>query len=152
VTDEYDSPRPPSHPATALWVFVALALIGIVGALAYVQARNSAGPPPGEIAGDPLLVRGRVVFLDRCQSCHGPSGKGDGPIARGLTGPPVGNLTDGEWKHGDRPGQVLDVILNGVRDAQMPAWGPYLGAEDARAVAGYVYHLAGREVPEALRE
>ena len=87
-----------------------------------------------------------------CTGCHGQTGRGDGPTARTLTGPPVGNLTDAEWKHGDRPGDVLDVILNGVRDTAMNGWGPYLPAHDARAVAAYVYHLGGRVVPPAFRE
>ena len=152
LTDELDPSRPtPAHPATALWVFVALALLGVAGALAFVMLRQAAGPPPAEIAADPVLVRGREVFLDRCASCHGQSGKGDGPTAKGLKGPPVGDLTDAEWKHGDGPGDVLNVVLNGVRDTQMPGWGPVLGPADARAVAAYVYHLAGRPVPDPLR-
>ncbi|HEY2156013.1 MAG TPA: c-type cytochrome [Isosphaeraceae bacterium] len=153
MTDTTDSTPPaPAHPATALWVFVALALMGVAGALFFVSLRRSAGPPPSAIAKDPVLVRGREVYLDRCASCHGQAGKGDGPTAKNLTGPPVGNLTDAEWKHGDRPGDVLNVVLNGVRDTQMPGWGPYIGPADARAVTAYVYHLAGRSVPEALRE
>ncbi len=153
MTDKTDSTASArAHPATALWVFVGLALIGIVGALVFVRLRRAPGPPPSAIANDAVLVRGREVYLDRCASCHGRAGKGDGPTAKTLTGPPVGNLTDGEWKHGDRPGEVLNVILNGVRDTQMPGWGAYLGPADARAVAAYVYHLAGRSVPEVLRE
>lgn len=152
MTDESDRSGPGrAHPVTALWVFVALALIGVAGALAFVVLRPTAGPPPSEIASDPVLVRGREVYLDRCASCHGPSGKGDGPTAKNLKGPPVRNLTDAEWKHGDAPGDVLNVILNGVRETQMPAWGPYLGPADAKAVAAYVYHLGGRPVPAAFR-
>ena len=150
LTDEHGPSRPAAHPATVLWVFVALALMGVAGALAFVMLRPSAGPPPAEIASDAVLVRGREVFLDRCASCHGQSGKGDGPTAKGLPGPPVGNLTDGEWKHGDRPGDVLNVVLNGVPNSQMPAWGRYLAPADVRAVAAYIYHLAGRPVPDPL--
>jgi cytochrome c oxidase cbb3-type subunit III len=153
LTDDTDpSVAPRAHPATALWVFVGLALIGVVGALAFVTLRPTAGPPPAEIADDAILVRGREVYLDRCASCHGPTGKGDGPTAKTLKGPPVGNLTDAQWKHGDKPGDVLDVILNGVRDTQMPGWGHYLAPADAKAVAAYVYHLGGRAVPGPFRE
>ncbi len=152
MTDELEPTGPArAHPATALWVFVGLALIGVAGALAFAMLRPTASPPP-EIAGDPILVRGREVFLDRCAGCHGQTGKGDGPTARGLAGPPVGNLTDAEWKHGDKPGDVLNVILNGVRDTQMAGWGRYLGPDDVKAVAAYVYHLGGRRVPEPFHE
>ena len=153
LTDDTDSAVPArAHPATALWVFVGLALLAVAGALAFVTLRQAAGPPPAEIAEDRVLVRGREVYLDRCASCHGQTGKGDGPTAKNLVGPPVGNLTDAEWKHGDKPGDVLDVILNGVRDTQMPGWGRYLSPADAKAVAAYVYHLGGRTVPVPFRE
>jgi cytochrome c oxidase cbb3-type subunit 3 len=155
LTDEFDRPVPlpaAAHPATALWVFVGLALMVITGALAFVTLRTPAGPPPEEIARDPMLVRGREVYLDRCVSCHGPTGKGDGPTAKTLKGPPVGNLSDAEWKHGDKPGDVLAVILNGVKDTQMPGWGRYLAPTDAKSVAAYIYHLGGRRVPESFRD
>lgn len=125
--------------------------MGIAGAVAFRALRPSSSPPPAAITADPLLVRGREVFLDRCATCHGQGGAGDGPIARNLAGPPVGNLTDADWKHGDAPGQVLGVIRLGVKETQMPAWGAYLPAADVKAVAGYVYHLAGRSVPGPIR-
>lgn len=84
-------------------------------------------------------------------SCHGPSGKGDGPIATRLSGPPVGDLTDATWKHGDRAEQVLAVISKGVPDAAMPASAGTLGTRELRAASAYVFHLAGRKVPEAYR-
>jgi cytochrome c oxidase cbb3-type subunit III len=84
-------------------------------------------------------------------SCHGTSGRGDGPIAKGLTGPPVGDLTDADWKHGDRPDQVLAVVAQGVRDTAMPSWKATLGDRELHAVSAYVFYLAGRPVPEALR-
>ena len=126
------------------------ALVGL-GWIAFVAFRPEASPPPAEIAGDALLVRGREVYLDRCASCHGATGHGDGPTAKGLAGPPVGDLTDDRWKHGDAPDQVLAVIRQGVKETQMPAWGAFVPADDTKAAAAWVYHLAGRPVPEALR-
>lgn len=35
---------------------------------------------------------GRKIYLESCQSCHGPSGKGDSDVAAYLT-PPPSNLT-----------------------------------------------------------
>jgi cytochrome c oxidase cbb3-type subunit 3 len=152
VTDEFDAPRrTAAHPATALWVFVGIALVGVLAALILVVWPPSAGPPPQEIAADPLLVRGREVFLDRCASCHGRTGRGDGPTAAYVKGPPVGNLTDEKWKHGDSPDAVLAVIRLGAPDSQMPGWGRLLDPADVKAVAGFVYHLGGRPVPDVLR-
>jgi cytochrome c oxidase cbb3-type subunit 3 len=117
----------------------------------FLGLRPAASPPPAAIAGDALLVQGREKYLERCASCHGPLGKGDGPTAKSLAGPPVGDLTDRTWKHGDRPEQVLAVVAEGVRDTAMPGWGRVFGPSDVRAVSAYVYFLAGREVPPELR-
>jgi len=141
----------PNNPAAARAVVFGVAAVVLGGAVAFGLLRKPPEPPSAEVARDPLLVRGREVFLDRCVSCHGASGKGDGPIARGLSGRPVGDLTDARWRHGDAPEQVEAVIAKGVPDANMPGWGATLGPEGVRAVSAYVYHLAGRPVPETLR-
>ena len=74
-------------------------------------------------------------------ACHGNDGRGDGPLAAQLIGPPVGNLTDNEWKHGDRPDQVLAVIGQGVPNTRMEGWGRVLDPPELKAVAAYVYYL-----------
>jgi cytochrome c oxidase cbb3-type subunit 3 len=98
------------------------------------------------------LLQGRVIFLSRCAACHGNDGRGDGPIAAQLIGPPVGNLTDEVWKHGDRPEQVLAVIGQGVPNTRMDGWSRVLEPPELKAVAAYVYYLAKRSVPETIRE
>lgn len=133
------------------WIIFGVLSLFLIGSIFYGTARNRVGPPPKEIAGDALLVQGREVFLDRCVSCHGVSGRGDGPISRGLKGPPPGDLTDREWKHGDKPEQVYEVVCQGVKNTSMPGWLGTLGPERSTAVAAYVYYLAGRNVPEPLR-
>jgi len=127
-----------------------LALLA-AGVIAFILLRKPLGPPPVEIANDPLLVEGREVYLVRCTSCHGPQGRGDGPIAKGLSGPPPGDLTDETWKHGDRPDQVLQVLSQGIKDTSMPGWRGTLGASELRAVSAYVFYLGGKKVPESLR-
>ena len=127
-----------------------LALVG-GGALTYSLLRPKPAPAPAGIAGDPLLTRGREIYLDRCVACHGSGGKGDGPTAKYLAGPPPGNLTDAEWKHGDAPEQVERVIDQGVQGTSMPSWGTSLGPDGVRATSAFVYFLAGRPVPAGLR-
>jgi mono/diheme cytochrome c family protein len=128
-----------------------VALVGL-GAIVFAVLKPAPSPPPKEIADDPLLVAGRAAYFDRCVSCHGIGGRGDGPIAKGLTGPPVGDLTDARWKHGDDPEKVRSVISQGVPNTVMPGWGKTLGPAGVDAASAYVYYLAGRPVPESIRE
>ncbi len=154
--NEDASPLPPpaENPtaSAARWVVLSALTLISIAAGAFFFLRTPPAPPPSEIADDPLLVSGRAVYFDRCITCHGLGGKGDGPIAKGLAGPPVGDLTDATWKHGDRPEQVREVIAMGVPNTSMPGWGKALGSDGVRAVTAYVYYLAGREVPEILRK
>lgn len=123
----------------------------VAGSVAYMMLRKPPSPPPAAVAADPLLLEGRSIYLDRCQGCHGPLGRGDGPIAGGLAGPPPGDLADGDWKHGDRPDQVLAVLSRGVPETSMPGWSGILDPHQVQSVAAFVYFLAHRPVPEALR-
>ena len=68
-----------------------------------------------------------------------------------YTLPRTGNLTDDEWKHGDRPDQVIAVIAQGVPNTRMEGWSRVLDPPELSAVAAYVYYLARRPVPEELR-
>lgn len=148
-----DAPAPPERMKAGAAVAVAGGMAAILAGAAVVFGllREPPTPAPPDVAKDPLLMMGRSVYLDRCVSCHGPGGKGDGPIAKGLSGPPVGDLTDRTWKHGDRPEQVEAVVSRGVENTAMPGWKGTLGLDNQRAVTAYVYYLAGREVPAVLR-
>jgi mono/diheme cytochrome c family protein len=131
---------------------VGLGLIGLLGlGLSVFALLRSAPEAPREIASDPLLAAGFGVYRERCVSCHGESGRGDGPIAKSLQGPKVGDLTDGTWKHGEKPERVEEVIAKGVANTAMPGWGGTFSPEQLRAVTAYVYHLARRDVPAELR-
>ncbi|HWE35603.1 MAG TPA: cytochrome c [Isosphaeraceae bacterium] len=137
-------------PKVARAVFFALLALLAGGLLGYSWFRAKPGPPPKEIEGDALLVEGREVFLDRCASCHGNAGRGDGPIAASLAGPKPRDLTRTPWKHGETVEQVRRVVVEGVQGTSMPGW-QLLGPEKIRAVTAYVYYLAGKPVPAALR-
>ena len=93
-------------PSVSRWIFLGMLGLLALGFVAFRMLRKPCRPPPPEVAKDPLLTQGRIIYLARCVACHGNDGRGDGPLAGNLIGPPVGNLTDSEWKHGDRPEQV----------------------------------------------
>ena len=132
------------------WVFGLIALFGLGGFLAYHQLSRPGEPIPAEIAADPLLLRGREIYLERCVACHGPAGLGDGPLAKSLN-PRPRNLASDPWKYGEKPDEVLKVVANGVKDSQMPAWAGTYELPDLKAIAAYVYQIAHKPVPDALR-
>jgi len=147
-----DSDAPPAFdPAVAGWVSLGVGLLALAGVVGYFALRPPPLPVPAEVLNDPTLLKGRTVYLARCVGCHGPQGFGDGPIASSLTGPPVGNLADGKWKHGDRPEDVVAVISRGVPETRMAGWGQLLEDDELKAVAAYCYFLSKAPIPESLR-
>jgi cytochrome c oxidase cbb3-type subunit 3 len=128
-----------------------LALV-VAGFLAYLFLSTPVPPAPAEVANDSLLLEGRTIYLVRCATCHGQEGRGDGPLSSYLLGPPVGNLSDGKWKHGEKPQEVMAVISKGVEGTRMAAWGSVLEPSGLRAVVAYLYYLAGQPVPQELRK
>ena len=153
--DDSNSPDAPASaidPAVSRLIFLLMLGLMAGGFVAFRLLSQPPPPPPPEVAKDPLLSQGRTIFLGRCATCHGNEGRGDGPIAGNLAGPPVGNLTDNAWKHGDRPDQVLAVIARGVPNTRMEGWSRVLDPPELRAVAAYVYYLAKRPLPDELRK
>lgn len=136
----------PRNPATRWIIGGAVALVLGAG-LVLVLARPE--PPPADVADDALLSKGRDVYVSRCISCHGPDGRGDGPIVGTLTGPPPRDFT-APWKYGERAEDVLAVVRKGVPDTTMSGWASYLPDDDIRAVSAYVFHLGRRPVPTGL--
>lgn len=86
----------------------------------------------------PSLERGAVVFRERCAECHGETGRGDGPKASRLKGPPPANLTDPATMGGTPLLEIFRRIAIGVPGTAMPEFADDLSAEDRWAVAAYV--------------
>jgi high-affinity iron transporter len=88
----------------------------------------------------PSLERGAAVYADRCATCHGEKGQGDGPAARGLVPPPA-HLADPEVMGGRSRADVYRQLLLGVAGTAMPAFERTLSDDDRWAVAAYVLTL-----------
>ena len=89
----------------------------------------------------PSVARGAVVFREQCAACHGETGRGDGPKAKSLKGPPPANLADRSVM-GDK--SLLDIfrrIAIGTPGTAMPEFAEDVSAEDRWAVAAYVQAL-----------
>lgn len=101
---------------------------------------QTAAAPAGGAGGD--VQRGQQLFAQNCATCHGTTGKGDGPAAAALNPKPQ-DLTDDEWKHGGSPDQIFQTITNGVPGTAMVSWAS-LPEADRRALVEYILSLKGK--------
>src|SRR5690348_7137213 len=89
----------------------------------------------------PSLTRGAAVFQEQCVQCHGATGRGDGPKARRLQGPPPASLADRAAMSTVSPVDVYRKLTIGVAGTAMPQFEETLSPEDRWAVASYVATL-----------
>ena len=94
--------------------------------------------------------RGQSLFADRCASCHGVAGRGDGPGAASLR-PKPSDLAE----HSYSDARLARVLWNGVAGTSMPAWRDHSSA-DLAAIAAHVKMLEARRqdpaLPDGIRE
>jgi mono/diheme cytochrome c family protein len=106
--------------------------------LALGQSANSQRPSDNQDAAN----RGKKVFSEYCASCHGISGKGDGPAASALKIPPADLTALAAHNKGEFPSlKVMQAIKAGPRvpahgSEIMPVWGPIFLQGDRGDVAG----------------
>jgi high-affinity iron transporter len=89
-------------------------------------------------ASAPSLERGAVVYKERCAACHGAAGRGDGPKAKTLDGPPPANLADASTMGGTTLLEIFRRVSIGVPGTAMPEFAEDIPVEDRWAVAAYV--------------
>jgi mono/diheme cytochrome c family protein len=106
--------------------------------LALGQAAQS-NRAPGKRASS---ERGKELFSEYCASCHGVSGKGDGPAASALKIPPADLTALARRNKGQFPSlRVMQAIKAGpsvpAHGSQvMPVWGPIFLRGDNSDTAG----------------
>ena len=108
------------------WLIVVLAIGGSL--LAYAAGK-----------GDP--AKGKEKYTQICASCHGPSGKGDGPAAAALD-PKPRNLSDPKYVSTLSDEQIFKTVKEGGaavgKSPLMPAWGSVLSDSDIWNVIAYL--------------
>lgn len=90
------------------------------------------------------VEEGKKVYMQFCSSCHGQSGKGDGPAAAALN-PKPRDHTDREYMSKLSDEQLFKVIKEGGasigKSPLMPPWGPSLKDDQIKDVIAYVRTL-----------
>ena len=90
---------------------------------------------------------GRTEYVANCGSCHGRSGKGDGPVGEALRTRPPDLTLLAKNNGGVFPGEVLHQIIDGRRtlrahgNYEMPVWGGSISRERILAIIGYLRSL-----------
>ncbi len=105
--------------------------------MAPVEAARRGNPIP---AGNASRERGRKLFEANCVSCHGPTGRGNGPIAARLETLPA-DLAAMAGQHPD--GDFAWKIAEG-RGA-MPAWKTVLKDTEIWDLVNYIQNLGKSE-------
>jgi mono/diheme cytochrome c family protein len=85
--------------------------------------------------------RGKDNYVNLCASCHGTSGKGDGPVGKFLNKPPADLTKLSERNSGVFPSERVYEIIDGRQEVgvhgprEMPIWGRAIPIAPARARA-----------------
>jgi mono/diheme cytochrome c family protein len=101
---------------------IVLLLLGAAAALA--ASLDAAGPE-----------KGRTLYRDKCQFCHGIRGDGKGPAAESLLAHPV-DFTDSKFWQEDVTKKIYETITHGKE--MMPPFD--LTPDDVAAITSYISH------------
>ncbi len=100
------------------------------------------GHPPARLS----ISRGAEIFgaQQSCSTCHGISGKGDGPVAANFTCP-LPNFTDADFTRSQRITDWFTITSQGngsqSTSCLMPPWSARLNEQQRWDVTSYIYSI-----------
>ncbi len=107
-------------------VLLCLLVVGLARPVAS-RAQNA------DAAKQDMIKRGALVYKTRCVICHNAEGKSPNTRMR---------FADHEWKHGDKPEQIVKVVAEGVKGTAMMGFKNRLNEDDIKAVTAYIMDLS----------
>ena len=127
-----------------------LALLALAGC-------RKAPPPPKDAVQDAFRddalraveARGHRLFVQRCATCHGPQGRGDGQNAYNLDPPPPDfQLSLAKLSVPDRRKVIEHGTASLGRSPLCPPWGRSLGADEVDALVAWLDVASRRSADE----
>jgi cytochrome c oxidase cbb3-type subunit 2 len=104
--------------------------------------------PPAPAATPERVQRGRRIYEQLpCGQCHGPDGRGNGPLVshlRDLSNRPIRppDFARGVYKSGVTPEDLLRTIWTGLAGTPMPAWSGAISIEEGWDLVYYIRSLS----------
>jgi cbb3-type cytochrome c oxidase subunit III len=109
--------------------------------VAYVRTLHRQ-PPRG------VAARGAKIYTQYCWTCHGPTGKGNGPIAK-VFEPRPRDFTDKAYMSSRTDYDLYTAISEGGaavdRSPAMPAWGRLFKPQEIWDLVAYIRHLSKQQ-------
>ncbi len=112
--------------------------------IAPAEANNLKNPLFGSLK---ATEKGRKIYLILCWSCHGVTGKGDGPAAAGLVPAPTDYTDDKAQQQTD--GSIFWKITNGR--GTMASYRTILSDDQRWMLVNYIRELAKESNNSALK-
>jgi mono/diheme cytochrome c family protein len=109
--------------------------------VATVAPRAASQPVAQNDTSAPDLLMGQALFLENCTECHGPQGRGDGPLVLNQQLDYVPDMTDPSQAIAQTPAEYFDVVTNGRLEKIMPPWRGSMSDAERWAVSMYAYML-----------
>jgi len=135
-----------------LWVATLVLVVTVrahAQAAPQTQSRGWTIPATGAAEKSPLTVTdtvvaaGKKLFTAKCEHCHGPKGKGDGPDADPANQDDM-DLTVAARAARNTDGTVFYKIWNGRSSPKMPAFSEQLTKEQAWTIVAFVQTLRAK--------
>lgn len=92
---------------------------------------------------DGVIAAGKKLYANKCQRCHGPEGKGDGPDADKAHANDM-NLTLAARASRNTDPVVFYKIWNGRSSPKMPRFSEEISRDQAWAIVAYVQTLRAK--------
>ena len=101
-----------------------------------------------EPKGQEQLDLGKKLYGQNCATCHGDTGKGDGPAGKALQPPPRNfHAADAQWTNGTSPLNIFNTLTNGIDGTAMASYASM--SEDERWA---MTHYLRQWIPEQKRQ